>query len=75
MEHVFTFVHIFYIVRTVHFGMKLYNDQRNVQVFNFICVFTSALQVSGFLLAHLQRQVYNFDRGSNLLGMTSAPGR
>jgi hypothetical protein len=25
---------IFYVVRTVHFGMKLYNDQRNAQVFN-----------------------------------------
>jgi hypothetical protein len=25
---------VFYVVRTVHFGMKLYNDQRNAQVFN-----------------------------------------
>jgi hypothetical protein len=24
----------FYVVRTVHFGMKLYNDQRNAQVCN-----------------------------------------
>jgi hypothetical protein len=24
----------FYVVRTVHFGIKLYNDQRNAQVFN-----------------------------------------
>jgi hypothetical protein len=24
----------FYVVRTVHFGMKLYNDQRNAQVLN-----------------------------------------
>jgi hypothetical protein len=24
----------FYAVRTVHFGMKMYNDQRNAQVFN-----------------------------------------
>jgi hypothetical protein len=24
----------FYVVRIVHFGMKLYNDQRNAQVFN-----------------------------------------
>jgi hypothetical protein len=23
-----------YVVRTVHFGIKLYNDQRNAQVFN-----------------------------------------
>jgi hypothetical protein len=28
------FVNILYYVRTVYFGMKLYNDQRNVQVFN-----------------------------------------
>jgi hypothetical protein len=37
--------------------MKLYNDQRNAQVFH---LFTSALHVSGFLVAHFQRQVYNF---------------
>jgi hypothetical protein len=24
----------FYVIRTVHFGMKLYNDQRNANVFN-----------------------------------------
>jgi hypothetical protein len=24
----------FYVVMTVYFGMKLYNDQRNAQVFN-----------------------------------------
>jgi hypothetical protein len=32
----------------------------------------SAPHVSGFLLAHLQRQVYNFGSGSSLLGMVSA---
>jgi hypothetical protein len=32
----------FYFVRTVHFGMKLYNDQRNTQVYNlFICLLLS----------------------------------
>jgi hypothetical protein len=65
----------FYIVRTMHFGIKLYNDQRNAQLFKFVYLFTSALHVSGFLLAHLQRQVYNFGSGSRLLGMLSAPGR
>jgi hypothetical protein len=25
---------LFYVVRTMHFGMKLYNDQRNAQLFN-----------------------------------------
>jgi hypothetical protein len=30
--------------------------------------------VSGFLLAHLQRQVYKFGSGSSLLGTVSAPG-
>jgi hypothetical protein len=28
------FTYIFYAVRTVHFGMKIYNDQRNAHVFN-----------------------------------------
>jgi hypothetical protein len=41
----------------------------------FIYLFSSALQVSGFLLVHLQRQMYNFGSGSSLLGMVSAPGR
>jgi hypothetical protein len=52
--------------------IKLYNDQRNAQVFKFIYLFTSALHVSGFLLAHFQR---HFGDGSSLLGMVSAPGR
>jgi hypothetical protein len=38
-------------------------------------LFTSTLRVSGFLVAHLQMQVYNFGSGSSLLGMLSAPGR
>jgi hypothetical protein len=29
----------FYVVRAVHFGIKLYNDQRNAQVFNFLSVY------------------------------------
>jgi CRISPR/Cas system endoribonuclease Cas6 (RAMP superfamily) len=40
--------------------MKLFNDQRNAKVFSFIYLFTSALHVSGFLLAHLQKQAYYF---------------
>jgi hypothetical protein len=31
-------------------------------------LFTSALHVSGFLLVHLQRQVYNFGSGLSFLG-------
>jgi hypothetical protein len=68
---------LFYVVRTVHFGMKLYNDQLDAQVFKYILfyyLFTSALQVSGLLLAHLQRQAYIFGSGSSLLGMVSALG-
>jgi hypothetical protein len=39
-----------------------------------IYLFTSILYISGFILAHLQRQGYNFDGGSSPLGMVSAPG-
>jgi hypothetical protein len=39
----------------------------------FVYLFISALHVSGFLLAHFQRQVYNFGSGSSLLDMVSAP--
>jgi hypothetical protein len=35
----------------------------------FIYLFASALHVSGFLLAYLQRQAYNFGSGSSLLGI------
>jgi hypothetical protein len=41
----------------------------------FIYLFTSALHVSRFLLAHLQRQAYNIGSGSCILGLLSAPGR
>jgi hypothetical protein len=59
----------FYVVRAVHFGMKLYDDQLNEKfLIYFIYEFTSALHASGFILAHLQRQAYNF-------GMVSALGR
>jgi hypothetical protein len=30
---------IFYVVRTVHFGMKLYNDQRNAQVLMYLSIY------------------------------------
>jgi hypothetical protein len=53
--------------------MKLYNDQRNAQVLKFIYQFTSALHVSGFLLVHLQRQVYNFGVVRTLLGQYPLP--
>jgi hypothetical protein len=39
-----------------------------------IYLFTSALHVSGFLLTHLQRQVYNFSNGSIARALTPYPG-
>jgi hypothetical protein len=68
MHYIINTYNYFYVLRTVHFGKQLYNDQRSAQVFN---LFTSALHVSGFLSAHLQRQVYNFGDVSSLLGMVS----
>jgi hypothetical protein len=58
----------------VYFGIKLYNDQRNGNVFNLF-IYLLLLDLSDFLLALLQRQVYNFGSGSSLLGMVSAPRR
>jgi hypothetical protein len=63
--------YVFCVVKTVHFGIKLYNDQGNAQVFN---LFISALHVSGFLLTHLQRQMYKSDNGLSLQGIVSALG-
>jgi hypothetical protein len=40
-----------------------------------IYLYPSALHVSGCLIAHLQRQVYNLGSGSSLLGMVTPPGR
>jgi hypothetical protein len=37
--------HFFYVVGTVHFEIKLYNDQRNAQVFN---LFISLLLPPGY---------------------------
>jgi hypothetical protein len=54
--------------------MKLFNDQRNAQVFNLFNYLLLPYMFRGFLLAHLQRQVYNFGSGSSVLGMVSAPG-
>jgi hypothetical protein len=56
-----------FVIRTVHFGIKLCSDQRNVQVFKFIYLFNYALYVSGILLAHLQTQVYNYGSGSGFI--------
>jgi hypothetical protein len=55
-------------------AIKLYNDQRNAQVLNLF-IYLLVLHVSGFLLDHLQRQVYKFGSGSSLLGLVSEPGR
>jgi hypothetical protein len=54
--------------------MKLNNDQRNAQVFNLSIYLLLLYMFRAFLLAHLQRQVYNFGSGSSLLSMVSAPG-
>jgi hypothetical protein len=44
--------------QTLHFKLKFYNDQLNAQVLiYFIYLLTSALHVSGFLLAHIQRDL------------------
>jgi hypothetical protein len=40
----------------------------------FVYLFISAFRVLGFLLAHLQRQVYYFGSGSSLLTVVSAFG-
>jgi hypothetical protein len=43
----------FHVLRALHFRMKLYNDQRNAQVFNLFIY----LLLPSLVLAHLQRQV------------------
>jgi hypothetical protein len=50
---------IVYVVRTVHFGIKLPNDQRNAQVLNLFINLILPYMFWAFL-AHFQRQVYNF---------------
>jgi hypothetical protein len=54
--------------------MKLWKDQRNAHVFNYLTVHF-CLTCFGLSLAHHQRQVYNFGSSSTHLSMVSAPGR
>jgi hypothetical protein len=68
-RNIISIILVFFVLRTVHFEIKLYNNV--IHIFLFISLFTSALNVSGFLLAHLQRHVYTFGRGSSLRGMVS----
>jgi hypothetical protein len=49
--------------------MKLYNDQRNAQVFNLFFYLYISYMFRAFLLAHIEKQVYNFHSGSSLLGI------
>jgi hypothetical protein len=53
-------------------SIYLYNDQLNAQVLIYLSIYF-CLTCFRFLLAHLNRQVYSFGRGSNLLDMVSAP--
>jgi hypothetical protein len=46
----------------VNFEMKLYNDQRNAQIFNLF-IYLVVSHVSGFPEAHLQKRVYKFGSG------------
>jgi hypothetical protein len=52
----------FYVLRTVHFGMKLYNDQRKAQFLNLFTYLLLSYMFRAFLYL-------------SLLGMVSAPGR
>jgi hypothetical protein len=63
----------FNVVRTVHFGIKLYNDQRNAHVFNLFIYLLLPYMFRAFFLTHLQRQAHKFGSCSSLLGMVSAP--
>jgi hypothetical protein len=62
----------FYVVRTVHFLMKLYNDQRNAQVFYIFPYLLLPFTFWTFLSPSLRGTVYQFGSGSSLLGMVSA---
>jgi hypothetical protein len=64
-----------YFADTINTDYQLYNDQRNAQVLNLFIYLLLPYMFRGFLLAHLQRQVYNFGSGSSLLGVVLAPGR
>jgi hypothetical protein len=41
-------ISFFYVVKTVHFGMKMYNDQRNAQVFNLFIYLLMPFMVRAF---------------------------
>jgi hypothetical protein len=65
---------LFCVVRIVHFGMKLYNDQYNACIFNLFISLLLPYMFQAFFSAHLQRLVYNFGRGSSLSAWALSPG-
>jgi hypothetical protein len=54
----------FYVVRTMHFGMKLYNDQRNAQVFNLFI----------YLPLPYMFRAFKFKYGVSARSLTPYPG-
>jgi hypothetical protein len=69
----------FYVVRTVHFGMILCNDQRNAQVFNlyiYFCLTRFGLSISPSSEVGVQlRQWFKFPGyGVSARALTPYPG-
>jgi hypothetical protein len=69
-----TLTTIFYVVSTVHFGMKLYKVQRNAQVFNLFDDLLLPYIFRAFFSPSSEAGVQFFGSGSTLLGLVSAPG-
>jgi hypothetical protein len=67
----------FYVVRTVHFGMKLYNDKRNAQVFNlfiyFFCLACFGLSFSPSSEASVQLRQWFTSPGYGLSARALTP--
>jgi hypothetical protein len=74
-QHSTTQAEFFYVVGTVHFEMKLYDNQHNAQVFFIYFLIYFCLTCFGLSLSPSSRgTVYKFGSGSSLLGMVSASG-
>jgi hypothetical protein len=68
-KHLLNF--IFYVVSTVHFEMKLYNNQRNARFFKIYLFICFCLSCFGLFLSPSSRgTVYKLGSGPSLLGVS-----
>jgi hypothetical protein len=78
--HGYFFLNFFHVVMTEHFGMKLYNDEPNAQVFNLFIYLLLPYMFRGFLFSpsseagvQLRRWFQSAEYGVSIPGADTIP--